>query len=235
MTQRSTTAPAPHRMILNRANSFEVSQNYKLSPHSWARVRTIVDPVLAATLIMVLLPLLSILALLVKLDGGPVFYGHRRVGLGGREFRCWKFRTMVTDADRVLADLLARDPRAKAEWDRDFKLRRDPRVTWIGRVLRATSLDELPQLANVVRGEMGLIGPRPIVEAEIPRYGRHIGAYLSCRPGITGLWQVSGRNDVSYRSRVLLDREYAKHQSPLLDLQILARTIKVVLRGRGAY
>jgi undecaprenyl-phosphate galactose phosphotransferase len=202
---------------------------------SWVRARTAIDPALAVTLLAVLLPLLSILALLVKLDGGPVFYGHRRVGRAGRDFRCWKFRTMVPDADRVLAELLARDVEAKAEWDRDFKLRRDPRVTWIGRVLRATSLDELPQLANVVRGEMGLIGPRPIVEEEIPRYGRHIVAYLSCRPGITGLWQVSGRNDVSYRSRVLLDCEYAKHQSPLLDLQILARTVKVVLRGRGAY
>jgi lipopolysaccharide/colanic/teichoic acid biosynthesis glycosyltransferase len=206
-----------------------------LSAHSWARARAAIDPVVAFAMLEVLMPLLSILAILVKLDGGPIFYGHRRVGFGGREFRCWKFRTMVRDADRVLNDLLARDPEARAEWERDFKLRRDPRVTWVGRVLRATSLDELPQLANVLRGEMALIGPRPIVEAEIPRYGRHIDAYFSCRPGITGLWQVSGRNDVSYRSRVLLDREYARHRSPLLDLRILGRTVMVVLRGRGAY
>ncbi len=235
MSHRSAPVQASPTIAFDRPNHFEVSQSYKLNGTWWTQARRVLDPAVAAMLLVVLLPVLLIITLLVKQDGGPAFFGHVRIGRRGREFRCWKFRTMGTDADRVLNDLLARDPAAKAEWDKDFKLRHDPRVTWIGRILRATSLDELPQLVNVVRGEMGLIGPRPIVAAEIPRYGRHIIAYMSCVPGITGLWQVSGRNDVSYRSRVLLDREYAVNQSPLLDLQIVARTILVVFAGRGAY
>ena len=236
MSQRSTSAHASQSMALPQPHTFEVDHAETTTrPHAWTRARRLIDPVLALAMMVALSPVLLAIMILVKRDGGPIFFGHRRIGFGGAEFRCWKFRTMTVDADQVLTELLERDADARAEWERDFKLRRDPRVTWIGRILRATSLDELPQLVNVLRGEMALVGPRPIVAAEIPRYGRHIGAYMSCRPGITGLWQVSGRNDVSYHSRVMLDREYADNQSPRLDLVILARTVKVVLVGRGAY
>lgn len=196
----------------------------------------LVNRVLALALIIFLLPLLVAVALAVwTQDKGPVFFAQRRLGLGGRSFRCLKFRTMAVDAEARLASLLSRDPFARAEWERDHKLRKDPRVTPIGSFLRKSSLDELPQLFNVLRGEMNLVGPRPIVEAEICRYGRRYAHYCSVRPGITGLWQVSGRNDVSYRTRVAMDSLYATRRSLGLDLYILATTIPVVLARRGSY
>jgi lipopolysaccharide/colanic/teichoic acid biosynthesis glycosyltransferase len=142
---------------------------------------------------------------------------------------------MVPNADQVLRELLERDPEIKAEWVRDHKLRSDPRVTRLGRFLRRTSLDELPQLWNVLRGEMSLVGPRPVVREELLRYGRNVRAYLSAKPGITGLWQVKGRNDTDYRRRVVLDTYYVKNQNLLLDLYILFKTTRVVLGGSGAY
>ena len=186
--------------------------------------------------ILVLLPLFLVVALLIKAESkGPVVFSHGRVGKGGREFRCYKFRTMVADAQKVLQDLLARDPQARAEWDRDFKLKNDPRITRIGSFLRRTSLDELPQLINVLKGEMSLVGPRPIVLEEVDRYGDKARYFFKVTPGITGLWQVSGRNDISYEERVLLDEYYAKNWSLWLDIEIIIRTFGAVFKKDGAY
>jgi lipopolysaccharide/colanic/teichoic acid biosynthesis glycosyltransferase len=190
----------------------------------------------AAGLLLATLPLFLVLAVLVKLDGGPVFYAHERVGRGGRMFGCLKFRSMVQGADRKLAELLARDERARAEWEATRKLKNDPRVTWVGRFLRASSLDELPQIINVLRGDMSLVGPRPVQAAELAAYyGGAAHHYLSVRPGITGPWQISGRNDTTYAERVALDVAYVSRPSVLNDIRILLRTPAAVLARRGAY
>ena len=191
---------------------------------------------LALIALFLLLPLMIVVGLAVWCqDGGPIFFVHRRVGRNGRQFPCIKFRSMAVDAQERLDDLLARDPQAREEWQRDHKLRKDPRVTSLGLFLRKSSLDELPQLFNVIRGDMDMVGPRPIVEAEIPKYGARFGHYCSVNPGITGLWQVSGRNDTSYRARVAMDCLYAKSKSPALDMALIVRTIPAVLLGRGSY
>jgi exopolysaccharide production protein ExoY len=197
--------------------------------------KRVFDFIVASVLIISLFPILAIIALLASLDGGPPFFGHRRIGANGESFVCWKFRTMVPNADKVLARTLATDASARAEWERDFKLKNDPRVTRIGRILRATSFDELPQLFNVLKGEMSLVGPRPIVTKEIARYGSAFHDYARCRPGITGAWQVSGRNDIDYGSRVRLDQEYARNWSLKRDGRILLLTAVVVIQGKGAY
>jgi len=184
---------------------------------------------------VVVVPVLAVFAALVKLDGGPLFYGHKRVGRDGKTFKCWKLRSMVPNADQVLRDLLERDEAARREWEADYKLRKDPRITWIGGLLRVSGIDELPQLFNVLVGEMSLVGPRPVVEDEIERYGKNTSAYFAVQPGITGLWQVSGRNDVDYGTRVALDLWYAKNWSLWLDLVILLKTFPAVLARRGAY
>jgi undecaprenyl-phosphate galactose phosphotransferase len=189
----------------------------------------------AVTLLVALSPLFAFLSWKIRQSGGPATYGHQRVGRDGRVFTCLKFRTMVPDADRILADLLALDSEARAEWERDFKLKNDPRVTPIGDFLRRTSLDELPQLWNVLKGEMSLVGPRPIVEPELERYGDQVGYYLEARPGMTGLWQISGRSETGYEDRVALDSWYVRNWALWYDLVILIKTVKVVLRGRGAY
>ena len=196
----------------------------------------VANALIALTMGLFLLPLMVVVALAIHLqDGGPVLFRHRRMGLNGRPFYCLKFRTMAVDAETRLAELLARDPAARQEWAKDHKLRNDPRVTPLGAFLRRSSLDELPQLFNLLRGEMSLVGPRPIVEAEIVRYGWRYRHYCAVKPGITGLWQVSGRNDVSYRSRVALDTLYARKRSLLLDIWILAATVPAVLTKRGSY
>jgi lipopolysaccharide/colanic/teichoic acid biosynthesis glycosyltransferase len=199
------------------------------------RIKRAMDIVVATLLLIFFGPLLLLTAAIVTLDGGPVFFLHRRVGRGGVLFSCIKFRTMVPDAQNVLESLLESDPVAQREWASNFKLKRDPRVTRVGRFLRQSSLDELPQLINVLRGDMALVGPRPIVAAEVGRYGPDIGYYYRCRPGITGPWQVSGRSDQNYRYRVRLDVEYAKQPSLKNDFIILAKTAKVVISGMGAY
>jgi Undecaprenyl-phosphate galactose phosphotransferase WbaP len=177
-----------------------------------------------------------LLAVLVRLESpGPVFYGHRRIGRDHSKFRIWKLRTMQVNGDQLLEDALANDGALREEWLRDRKLRHDPRITRVGRFLRKTSLDELPQLWNVLRGEMSLVGPRPIVEEEVASYGQNFSLYCRVTPGLTGLWQVSGRNAVSRRDRVRLDSYYVRNWSPWLDLHILARTARVVLTGQGAY
>lgn len=193
-----------------------------------------IDLAAAIGLLVALAPLLAFIAAAIKLDGGPVFYAHRRLGAGGRSFPCLKFRSMVADGDEVLLHVLSTDPAAAAEWAETRKLRHDPRVTWIGRFLRSTSLDELPQLFNVLRLEMSLVGPRPIVRAEVPRYGDDIHHYYATRPGLTGLWQVSGRSDTGYDERVQLDTWYVKNWSLWHDITILAQTVPAVLNRRGA-
>ncbi len=199
-------------------------------------VKRVID-VLAAFAVGVLIsPFLLVIALFIKLDSpGRVFYGHTRIGQGGRRFKAWKFRSMVKDADRVLKEYLEAHPELREEWERDQKLKNDPRVTRVGRILRKTSLDELPQLWNVLKGEMSLVGPRPIVQEELAKYGDKGAFYLKVKPGMTGLWQVSGRNDTSYQERVELDVYYVRNWSVWLDLYILARTVWVVLFGKGAY
>lgn len=177
-----------------------------------------------------------VLALGVKVSSrGPAFYGQKRIGRNGSSFTAWKFRSMVKDAENLLQDYLAAHPELHAEWERDHKLKNDPRVTWIGRLLRRTSFDELPQLWNVLRGDMSLVGPRPIVQAETIKYGDKFSLYQKVRPGLSGLWQVSGRNDTHYAERVALDCYYVRNWSVWLDLVILVRTIRVVLLGKGAY
>jgi len=168
-------------------------------------------------------------------DGGPILFAHRRLGRNGRHFYCLKFRSMAVDAERRLQELLAQDPAARAEWEKDHKLRNDPRVTRLGEFLRKTSLDELPQLFNVLRGDMSLVGPRPIVDAEISKYGRRFQNYCAVKPGITGLWQVSGRNDTSYRTRVAMDCVYAARRNVWMDAAVLAMTVPAVLARRGSY
>jgi exopolysaccharide production protein ExoY len=203
------------------------------------RFKLIVDILIAATILMFLLPVLAFIALCIVLFGGPagLIFRHRRVGKDGRSFACLKFRTMCTNADAVLIDRLSSNPDALAEWTATQKLRNDPRVYPFGRFLRATSLDELPQLWNVIRGDMALVGPRPVTDDEMQRWYEPRGAahaYRSVRPGITGLWQVSGRNDTTYDERLRLDCRYVDNLSFWQDVVILGRTFTAVIGGKGA-
>jgi lipopolysaccharide/colanic/teichoic acid biosynthesis glycosyltransferase len=195
-----------------------------------------IDIAIAALAVLFAAPLLIALAAAIYLqDGGAPVFAQSRVGLGGRRFRCLKFRTMVVNSNERLEQLLASNPAAREEWERDQKLRDDPRITPLGRFLRKSSLDELPQLFNVLAGDMAIVGPRPIVEAEVHRYGRRFRDYCAVRPGITGLWQVSGRNDVSYRRRVAMDVAYTRSKCLRLDMKILLATVPVVLMRQGSY
>ena len=181
-------------------------------------------------------PILLFIAAWIYHDSpGPVIFKHIRIGKNGKAFPCYKFRSMCVDADAKLAELLANDPEARAEWERDFKLKNDPRITKSGAFLRKTSLDELPQLFNVLRGEMSLVGPRPIIQEELERYGEFVDDYLMVKPGITGMWQVNGRSDTTYDERVQMDSWYVRNWSVWLDFMLLWRTIKAVVAGKGAY
>ena len=181
-------------------------------------------------------PFLLLIAAWVYHDSpGPVIFKHRRVGKDGKEFNCYKFRSMCVNSQEVLDHLLATDPAAKEEWDREFKLKNDPRITKSGAFLRKTSLDELPQLLNVLKGEMSLVGPRPIIQKEVPRYEKYIKEYYSVLPGITGMWQTSGRSDIDYPERVQMDSWYVHNWSVWLDLVLLWRTVAVVIKHKGAY
>lgn len=198
--------------------------------------KRVIDGLLTLIVLIGSLPLLLVISLIVRLTSkGPVFYSQPRLGRNGMEFRAWKFRTMVADADAALARYLASNSAARREWEQNHKLRKDPRITRIGRILRKTSLDELPQLWNVLRGEMSLVGPRPIIEDEIRKYADAYELYSRVQPGITGLWQISGRNNTSYDERVELDVFYVRNWSLWLDLYILASTVRVVLLQEGAY
>ncbi|EIV6146879.1 undecaprenyl-phosphate galactose phosphotransferase WbaP, partial [Klebsiella pneumoniae] len=201
---------------------FRVQQN--LAKWSSRILKRAFDIFGALAIIIVLSPLLLYISRKVKKDGGPAIYGHERIGKGGVPFKCLKFRSMVINSKEVLTALLESDPESKKEWDETFKLKNDPRITKIGGVLRRTSLDELPQLFNVLKGEMSLVGPRPIITAELERYNEEVEYYLLSKPGMTGLWQVSGRSDVDYETRVYLDAWYVKNWSMWNDIAILFKT-----------
>ncbi len=199
------------------------------------RGKRLLDVALGALLFVVLLPVTVVVVLAVLLmSGWPVLYSAERVGQGGRSFRVWKFRTMVRGADKVLQQWMETDPNLAAEYERGFKVDDDPRVTALGRFLRRSSLDELPQLWNVIKGDMSLVGPRPIVEAEVAKYGDHSGVLLSVRPGLTGRWQVNGRNHVEYPERMWVELDYCRSVGLLGDMAILVRTLITPLRYNGS-
>ncbi len=193
------------------------------------------DTLAACVLLIVLSPLMLLIAWLVRRDGGPAWFAHPRIGKHAKVFKCYKFRTMVVDAEKKLEKLLQQRPELREQWLAERKLQSDPRVHKIGGFLRRTSLDELPQLINVIRGEMSLVGPRPVVRSELRRYGSDVCYYLLVRPGMTGLWQISGRSDIDYDKRVYLDVWYVKNWSLWHDVIILLKTVVVVLRRKGAY
>lgn len=223
----------PRSALEKESKEFEVYID-RIQPVG-GRPKRLLDLVIAITALIVLLPLMILVASLIKIRmGGPVLYAHPRVGFNGNTFRCFKFRTMVPNPEEKLLEYLVSHPDAAQEWRERRKLRNDPRVTALGRELRRASLDELPQLLNVLRGEMSCVGPRPIVAAEIQRYGPTAKEYLSTRPGLTGLWQVSGRSKLTYEQRVAMDREYVRSWSLGLDLRILLKTIPAILTFEDA-
>ncbi len=208
----------------------ETARGFRLYRHVLKRL---LDLVFIALALPVVLPVMVIVAAALWREGGNPFYAQKRLGQNGRVFWVWKFRTMVRDADRVLADILNANPALRDEWDRTQKLRHDPRVTPLGRLLRQTSLDELPQLFNVLRGDMSLVGPRPMLPEQLPLYGHYAPSYFALRPGLTGLWQVSERNEAAFIRRAELDAIYERDVSFTRDLSVLAATVTVVLRGTG--
>lgn len=215
--------------------SSDTLPKYPLDSLFWNTIKTVMDKLAAFCGLVVLSPLFLFIIYKIRKDGGPAFYGHVRVGKDGKPFKCWKFRSMILNSAEVLEELLKNDPAAREEWERDFKLREDPRITKIGAFLRKSSLDELPQLWNVLKGEMSLVGPRPVIEDERKYYGEKWAEYLSVKPGMTGLWQVSGRNDTTYDERVEMDADYVHNWSLWSDFTIIFKTIFVVLDHRGAY
>lgn len=215
-------------------------ENARSYPRPLSRVEALrwrlFDIVVAATILAAVLPSLVILCLVLYVnDPGPIFYKHRRLGFRGRYFNCFKFRTMKVNGDAILRKHLRTCAEARREWEETHKLRNDPRVTRLGAIVRKLSLDEFPQLINVLRGDMSIVGPRPIVEAEVGRYGHHFEHYCLVRPGLTGLWQTSGRSDTSYQQRVKLDVAYVARKSVLLDTWLIFKTVPAVLLARGSY
>ena len=213
--------------------AFVVNMDQRFRDRYARRWKRVFDIVVAVPLLVAIAPVILALLLVVSLDGANPLFGQKRVGRGGRLFRCWKIRTMVPDAAERLADLLANDPAAAAAWAENQKLDDDPRITPIGNFLRKTSLDELPQLWNVIRGDMSLVGPRPVVEDEIARYGVHAGAYKSVSPGLTGPWQVKARNTVSYEKRVRMDTAYVRRHSLLGDVSLVLMTAFSMFQRTG--
>ncbi|MDR3173711.1 MAG: undecaprenyl-phosphate galactose phosphotransferase WbaP [Treponema sp.] len=216
--------------ILGLVASHKLKMSWNLA------IKRLLDLSMVITGGLIILPLLLIIALLVKLGSpGPVLYSHRRLGKNGKHFNAYKFRSMVNDSQDVLEKLLSQSPQVRAEWEANHKLKDDPRVTRIGKFLRRTSFDEFPQLINILKGEMSLVGPRPIVDGEVEKYGRDFDRIFSVKPGLTGLWQVSGRSDTDYSERVALDTYYLQSWSVWLDLWVLLKTLGVVIKGKGAY
>ncbi|WP_386698552.1 undecaprenyl-phosphate galactose phosphotransferase WbaP [Lonepinella sp. MS14436] len=209
--------------------------NNNLAKHSSRIVKRTMDIILSSILIVTLSPFALLLALIIKLDGGNAIYKHKRIGQNGQKFSCYKFRSMVVNSEEVLTSLLNTNSEIKAEWEKDFKLKNDPRITKIGKFLRQYSLDELPQLFNVLKGNMSLVGPRPIVEDELVYYQNNVDYYFMAKPGMTGLWQISGRNDIDYEKRIYFDSWYVKNWSLWNDIVILLKTVNVVLKRHGAY
>ncbi|MEE4454451.1 sugar transferase [Novosphingobium resinovorum] len=228
--------PAPRSSSIDRGSNTGRDARITARHRPYPGVGRAFDMAIALVAILIFLPFLILAMVAIKLSApGPALFIQPRVGRDGRLFPCLKFRTMVVNSQEVLQDLLASSPDARLEWERDQKLRKDPRITPIGAILRKSSLDELPQLFNILVGHMSVVGPRPIVEAEIKRYGNRFAAYCSVRPGLTGLWQVSGRNEVSYETRVRLDALYALRKSTIYDLAICLRTVPAVIGSRGVY
>jgi exopolysaccharide production protein ExoY len=233
---QDSTSPSAHRSgptgFSTIAETIAANSNTNKTPRPvGGSLKRILDLIVASVALIAGAPLMLLIALLIKLqDREPIIFAHRRIGFNGKPFLCYKFRTMRTDAERALHDYLASNQEAAAEWEKNRKLRHDPRVTFLGRMLRISSLDELPQLFNVLRGDMSCVGPRPVVADELQRYGASAAEYLRTRPGVTGLWQVSGRNGIDYSERVLLDCYYVRHWSLRYDILILFRTALAVMR-----
>jgi undecaprenyl-phosphate galactose phosphotransferase len=230
----STLPVAGNRSYLFSYDVVLMSNSHEIARPITRVAKRALDLLFAGMLLVGLSPILLATAFLIRRDGGPAIFRHKRVGAGGRMFPCMKFRSMHVQSERMLADLLAHDPVSAAEWAATQKLKNDPRITPIGHFLRKTSLDELPQLFNVLRGDMSLVGPRPIVQSELGFYGDSADYYFATRPGVTGLWQVSGRSDTSYERRVELDVWYVRNWSLWHDIAILFKTVPVVLLRRGA-
>ena len=213
----------------------EEQETEEITKSSYETFKRVFDVCFALFLFPFLFPIMVAIAVFIKLDSkGPIFFLHKRVGKKGKLFNCYKFRTMVANAEDLLDEVL-KDNEAHQEWKKDFKLRDDPRITRMGKILRKFSLDELPQILNVINGDMSFVGPRPIVREEVRKYGRDFEYYQSVRPGITGMWQINGRNDTDYAKRVRLDKKYILEKTILLDLKIIFKTLPVVLSRRGAY
>ena len=238
----SISPPRRHLPVLDMVPQYFFNSDVKLlTRHSGLEqplprlIKRLFDIVVSGMVLLLLSPAMLMIAVMVKRDGGPVFFGHRRIGKGGKAFYCLKFRTMIAGSADVLRRHLEESPEAKAEWDATHKLKNDPRITRFGAFLRSSSLDELPQLINVLRGQMSLVGPRPIVKAEIKKYQQDIAHYYRVSPGVTGLWQVSGRNDVTYEQRVQMDSWYVRNWSLWHDIAILCKTFPALLKRHGAY
>lgn len=214
--------------------SFSPSINFEIKRIPYKRG---FDIIFSFFTLIAIFPLLAIIIILIKTSSkGKIIYSHERIGRGGKPFKCYKFRTMYFDADHRLKELLAKDSSLQEEWLKHFKLKKDPRITSIGAFLRKTSLDELPQFWNVLKGDLSVVGPRPVVKEEIDRYlGANAAKILSIRPGLTGLWQVSGRSNTTYEQRIALDKEYIEKQSLWLDIKLIVKTIPAILFSRGAY
>lgn len=238
----SISPPRHNLPVLDMTPQYFFSHDIKLLTYSSGleqplprAIKRAFDIMVAGTLLLMMSPIMLVLASLVKRDGGSVFFGHARIGKHGRIFKCLKFRSMIHNSQAVLERHLAENPEARAEWEADHKLKNDPRVTRFGSFLRSSSLDEIPQLLNVLKGEMSLVGPRPIVAGEVSKYECDIAHYYRVSPGITGLWQVSGRNDVTYDQRVQMDSWYVRNWSLWHDIAILCKTVPALLKRSGAY
>jgi len=238
----SISPPRRHLPVLDMVPQYFFNSDVTLLTHSSGLeqplpqvVKRVFDIVVSSVALLGLSPVLLTIGALVKRDGGPVLFGHERIGKNGKTLRCLKFRSMVMNGDEVLRRHLEQHPEARAEWEATHKLKHDPRITRVGSFLRLTSLDELPQLINVLRGEMSLVGPRPIVSEEVRRYHHDIAHYYRVNPGITGLWQVSGRSDVTYDQRVQMDSWYVRNWSLWHDIAIICKTFPALLRRNGAY
>ena len=229
-----TIPRSPALAHIDQTTSNPLSQFLKSIRRSYARVgKRLLDLIIASLLLPILVPLIIVLWGLTRYSGGAGFFGHTRIGRNGKEFECWKIRTMAPDADAMLNRYLNANPAAAEEWQRTQKLHNDPRVTALGLFLRRTSLDELPQVWNVLRGDMSLVGPRPVTQSELARYGTNAQIYLNLRPGITGLWQVKGRSNGCYDERLQMDCAYARTIGLVHDLSLMARTSAVIFRPTG--
>ena len=234
MRKLVAASPAPASLATPRqAKPFQGTKDHIVG---YDKTKRAIDVLLSISFLFLFFPLfLFVILTLFALHGRPIFIAHPRLGRGGKTFRCLKFRSMVRNPDEILERHLAESSKARIEWVANHKLKADPRVTSIGHLLRKSSVDELPQFINVLRGDMSLVGPRPIVEAEVSKYGTHIQHYYQVRPGLTGRWQVSGRSDVSYTSRVKMDVDYVESRGLFQDLTILFKTVPCIVASRGSY